>query len=116
MRVWIDSIENEELNPDEIICELYAEIDDEVLNWEDDKEYFFSQTTLYTEEGDKVSDEEIRLWTGYKSIENYLYHSFGGVRLMEEIEKYLREEYEREKSARYYWEELNAEIERERYY
>lgn len=116
MRVWIDSIENEELNPDEIICELYAEIDDEVLNWEDDKEYFFSQTTLYTEEGDEVTDEEIRLWTGYKSVENYLHNSWGGERLNDEIEAFLRGEDEREEAARTYWEELNAEIERERYY
>ena len=116
MRVWIDSIENEELNPDEIICELYAEIEDEDLNWEDDKEYFFSITTLFTEEGDEVTDEEIRLWTGYKSVEDYLHNSWGGERLNDEIESFLRGEAEREEAARTYWEELNAEIERERYY
>jgi hypothetical protein len=116
MRVWIDSIENEELNPNEIICELYAEIEDDDLNWEDDKEYFFSITTLFTEEGDEVTDEEIRLWTGYKSVEDYLHNSWGGERLNDEIEAFLRGEAEREEAARTYWEELNVEIERERYY
>ena len=116
MRVWIDSIENEELNPDEIICELYAEIEDEDLNWEDDKEYFFSITTLFTEEGDEVTDEEIRLWTGYKSVEDYLHNSCGGERLNDEIEAFLRGESEREEAAGTYWEVLNSEYERERYY
>ena len=115
MRIWIDSIENEEINPDEIVCELYAEIDEDDLNWQDDMEYFFSITTLFTEEREEVTDEEIRLWTEYKSVQNYLLNSWGGERLKDEIEAFLRGENEREEDARSYWDELNADIERERY-
>lgn len=115
MRVWIDSIENEEINPDEIVCELYADIDEDDLNWYDSIEDVFNNTTLFTEEGDEVCDEEIRLWTEYKSVSDYLRNSWGGERLKEEIETYLRGEAEREEDERSYWEELNADIERERY-
>lgn len=115
MRIWIDSIENEEINPDEIVCELYADVDDADLNWHDEMEDFFNNTTLLTEEGEEVTDEEIRLWTEYKSISDYLRNSCGGERLKEEIEAYLRNEAQREEDERSYWEELNADIERERY-
>lgn len=115
MRVWIDSIENDEINPDEIVCELYADIDEDDMNWWDSVEDFFNVTTLYTEDGDVVDDEEIRLWTEYKSVSDYLRNSLGGERLKEEIETFLRGEAEREEAARYYWEEFNSELEQESY-
>ena len=110
MRIWLDSIENEEINPDEIICELYAEIDEDILNWHDDKDYFFSNVTLFTEEGKEVTEEELRLWTGEKSVENYLYHTFSGEKLMDEIYAYLRGEQQKEEDAKNYWMELENDI------